>query len=204
MTGAILAGGENRRIPFLKGFLTVQGRAVIERTLETLERVFEKIVISTNTPEKYFYLGVPLVGDIMNEKGPVTGILSVLSSVNAESVFVVACDMPFVNEKLIRYMIESYESEKKKVAGQEGVDAVIPFFEGKTEPLFGIYTKRTLETMEAMVLTGKKGLISMLSRMRVKYIGDEEVRAVDPLGRSFANINTIEDYERIGGETCLV
>jgi molybdopterin-guanine dinucleotide biosynthesis protein A len=203
LIGAILAGGENSRIPFLKGFLTVQGRAVIERILETLSRVFEKVVISTNMPERYFYLGVPLVGDILNEKGPITGILSIVSSSREESVFVVACDMPFINEKLVRYMIESYESEKK-VAGQKEVDAVIPVFEGKTEPLFGIYTRRTIETMEAMIVTGKKSLITMLSCMSVKYIGDEEVRAIDPSGRSFANINTIEDYERIGGETCLV
>jgi molybdopterin-guanine dinucleotide biosynthesis protein A len=204
LIGAILAGGENRRIPFLKGFLDIEGKAIIERTLETLSKVFEKVVISTNMPERYFYLGFPLVGDIMKEKGPMTGILSVLSSVEEESVFVVACDMPFISEKLIRYMAEAYKSEVSRAGGRSGVDVVIPVFEGKKEPLFGIYARRTMHTMEAMILAGEKSLITMSSEMSVRYVAEEEVKTVDPRGRSFANINTIEDYERIGGEKCLV
>ena len=204
MIGAILAGGENRRIPVLKGFLNIEGRAIIERTLATLSAVFDKVVISTNIPERHFYLGVPLIGDIMKEKGPVIGMLSVLYATGEEAAFFVACDMPFVSGKLIRYMASVYERERSRGSGQEGADAVIPVFEGKTEPLFGIYTRSSVQTMETMVRTGKRGLISMLDNMNVRYVGDEEVRAMDPEGRSFVNINTIEDYERIGGKKCLV
>ena len=211
MIGAVLAGGENRRIPVLKGFLNIEGRAIIERTLATLSAVFDKVAISTNMPERHFYLGVPLIGDIMKEKGPVIGMLSVLSATREEAVFFVACDMPFVNEDLVRYMAGVYEGERPKtegrgsrVKGQESIDAVVPVFEGKIEPLFGIYTRNSIHTMETMVRTGKRGLISMLSNMNVRYISYEEVKVMDPEGRSFVNINTLEDYERIGGKTCLV
>ncbi len=211
MIGAVLAGGENRRIPVLKGFLNIEGRAIIERTLATLSAVFDKVVISTNIPERHFYLGVPLIGDIIKEKGPVIGMLSVLYATGEEAVFFVACDMPFVSGKLVRYMASVYERERPKIEGQRSkakgqnsIDAVVPVFEGKTEPLFGIYTRNAVCTMETMVRTGKRGLIYMLDNMNVRYIGDEEVRAMDPEGRSFVNVNTIEDYERIGGKTCLV
>ena len=201
MIGVILAGGENRRIPALKGFLSVEGKAIIERSIETLTRIVGKTVISTNMPEKYFCFGLSLVGDIVQEKGPIIGILSVLAATGEDSVFVVACDMPFVNGKLVRYMVESFRGKKAQDAH---VDAVIPVFEGKTEPLFGIYTRRVMITIEDMLHNGRKGLIAMLEDLNVHYITDGEVRAEDPKGASFVNINTMEDYERIGGKTCLV
>jgi len=201
LIGVILAGGENRRIPALKGFLSVEGKAIIERSIDTLTRILGKTVISTNMPEKYFCFGLPLIGDITQDKGPIIGILSVLAATGEDSVFVVACDMPFVSGKLVRYMVESFRG---KMARDAHVDAVIPVFEGKTEPLFGIYTRRVLPTIEDMLQNGRKGLIAMLEDLNVQYLTDQEVRAEDPKGASFVNINTMEDYERIGGKTCLV
>ena len=201
MIGVILAGGENSRIPALKGFLSVEGKAIIERSIETLTGILGKTVISTNMPEKYFCFGLPLIGDITQEKGPIIGILSVLAATGEDSVFVVACDMPFVGGNLVRYMVESFKGE---IARDAHVDAVIPVFEGKTEPLFGIYTRRVMKPIEGMIHHGRKGLIAMLGDLNVQYITDEEVRAMDPKGASFVNINTMEDYKRIGGNTCLV
>jgi len=201
LIGVILAGGENSRIPALKGFLSIEGKAIIERTIETLTGILGQTVISTNMPEKYFCFGLPLVGDIKREKGPIIGILSVLTATREDSIFVVACDMPFVSEKLIRYMVASFEDKMKR---NTHVDAVIPVFEGKTEPLFGVYSRTVMKTIEGMLHSGRKGLIAMLEDMNVHYITDEEVRTTDPKGASFVNINTMEDYERIGGKTCLV
>jgi molybdopterin-guanine dinucleotide biosynthesis protein A len=201
LIGVILAGGENRRIPALKGFLSVEGKAIIERSIETLTGILGRTVISTNMPEKYFCFGLPLIGDIKGEKGPIIGILSVLAATGEDSVFVVACDMPFVSGKLIRYMVASFED---KMTRNAHVDAVIPVFEGKTEPLFGVYRRGVMKTIEGMIHSGRKGLIAMLEDLNVHYITDEEVRAMDPKGASFVNINTMEDYERIGGKTCLV
>ncbi len=203
MTGAVLSGGENRRIPVIKGFLTVDGKTMIERALDVLARVLGKVVISTNEPGRYFHLGVPLVGDIIPERGPIAGILSVLTATGEDAVFVVACDMPFVSEELVRYIAGVYDRQKVK-RGEGSVDAIIPVFEGKIEPLFGVYTKSVVDAIGAAMLIGRKGLIALLNSLHVRYITDEEVRAIDPKGKSFVNINTMEDYEKIGGKTCLV
>jgi molybdopterin-guanine dinucleotide biosynthesis protein A len=48
-----------------------------------------------------------------------------------------------------------------------------------------------------MLGEGKRGLIEMLDRMHVCYIPEEEVMRFDPEGKSFVNINTMEDYDRI-------
>lgn len=202
MTAAILSGGENTRIPVLKGLLTINGKTIIERSLDVLSRVFSKIVINTNMPEIYFHFGVPLIGDIKKEKCPMTGVLSVLVATGEDSVFVVACDMPFISEELIRYMVASFKRQEARGKGQ--VDAVIPVFNGKPEQLFGIYTKSVIKTMEDAMYKGQKSINGILNRLNVLYIGEEEVRSIDDDGRSFVNINTMEDYERIGGKLCLV
>jgi molybdopterin-guanine dinucleotide biosynthesis protein A len=36
----------------------------------------------------------------------------------------------------------------------------------------------------------------MLEEVDVHYIEEEEVKKIDPEGRSFVNINTLEDYKR--------
>jgi len=203
LIGAILSGGENKRIPVLKGFLSIEGRAIIERSIDVLTRVFDRVVISTNMLERYFPLGVPLIGDIRREKGPMTGILSVLAATGADAVFVVACDMPFINENLIRYMVGKHRTECTE-QGAGNCDAVIPVFRGYKEPLFGIYARSAVQPMDDLIRDGRRKLIDVLAGLRVKYIAEQEVRAVDPAGESFVNINTMEDYERIGGKTCLV
>jgi molybdopterin-guanine dinucleotide biosynthesis protein A len=203
LIGAILSGGENKRIPVLKGFLSIEGRAIIERSIDVLTRVFDRVVISTNMPERYFSLGVPLIGDIRKETGPMTGILSVLVATGAEAVFVVACDMPFINENLIRYMVEKHGTECTE-QGAGNCDATIPVFRSYKEPLFGIYARSAAQPMDSLIRDGRRKLTDVLAGLRVKYIAEQEVRAVDPAGESFVNINTMEDYERIGGRTCLV
>lgn len=193
MTGVILAGGENARIPVLKGFLEVEGDTIIGRSIAVLGRVFEKVVISTNMPERYFTLGLAMIGDIREEKCPMTGILSALVATGEDAIFVVGCDMPFISENLVRYMVE----EHRAGGAGPGHDAMIPVFRGKKEPLFGIYTKTVIQAMESALRAGERRISEMLMGVRVRYVTEDEVRAVDPFGDSFVNVNTVKDYEGV-------
>jgi len=194
MTGTILAGGENRRIPLLKGYIEINGKRIIDRNIGVMKSLFEKVVISTNTPELYFYCGAPMIGDIAPQKGPLTGIFSVLTNVEDNAIFVAACDMPFLNERLIKYMVDKYNNSN---SGANKQDAVIPVYEGNPQPLLGIYSKNILSVVEERLNKGLRKLKDMLTEISVLYIKEEEIKQIDPEGRSFLNINTIEDYERV-------
>ncbi|MCG2709533.1 MAG: NTP transferase domain-containing protein [Thermodesulfovibrionales bacterium] len=113
MTGTILAGGENRRIPLLKGHIEINGEKIIDSIVNLMKSLFGRAVISTNTPEFYFYCGAPMIGDIINQRGPLTGIFSVLSNIKDDAIFVVACDMPFLNDQLMKYMVERFNTEHR-------------------------------------------------------------------------------------------
>jgi molybdopterin-guanine dinucleotide biosynthesis protein A len=193
LTGVILSGGENARMPVLKGFLEVEGRTIIGRSIDVLRRVFEKVVISTNMPERYFSFGLPMVGDIRKERCPMTGILSVLVATAEESVFVTACDMPFISGELIRFMVREHRVQET----EQCYDAVIPVFKGEKEALFGIYTRAVIPAIESAYRTGDRRITGMLAGLRVRYITEAEVRALDPMGDSFVNVNTMKDYDEV-------
>lgn len=184
-TGVILAGGENRRMPYPKAFITIGKESIIERNLKIMGFLFKEVFIITNQPEAYFSFGMPMYGDIYNIRGPMTGILTSLINSRSKRVFVSACDMPFINQKLIQYI-----SSKGN-----GYEAVVPKYNGKVEPLFAFYSKSMINSMEDALLRDKKGLHDFLRHKKVKYIASREIERIDREGRSFINLNTLEDVE---------
>jgi molybdenum cofactor guanylyltransferase len=195
MDALILAGGENTRIPVPKGFLVINGQRILDRNVHLFKGLFERILISTNSPELYFSAGAIMVGDIISQKGPMTGIFSALSVPGVPEVFVTACDMPFINVILVQYLLERWESRR---------DALIPIYRKKPEPLLGIYAKKIAGVMEESLRKGERSLQAFLGKIDVLYVDEKEVRRRDPEGKSFVNINTLEDYQKeTGGKVCL-
>lgn len=185
MVAAILSGGRNSRYPSLKGFIELGGMGIIERTMMMLRGLGHEVVISTNEPEHYFTLGVPLIGDTVPSAGPMSGIVSVMDATGADELFVIACDMPFVRAEVISYII-----------GQRAKEATVPLLGGRPEPLLAVYTKDATQRMRQMIGEGNTSIAKMLQEMDVRYISEEELKAIDPSGESFMNINTPEDYDR--------
>jgi molybdopterin-guanine dinucleotide biosynthesis protein A len=204
MKALILAGGENKRLPVIKGFIEIKGWKIIESNINLLRQIFDCVIISTNEPGLYFYLGVPMIGDIVKHKGPMTGILSALVTLEPPEIFVTACDMPFIKPQLVKYIVNKWTQSKgnsslitRHPSPKNGWNAAIPVFDGKSQPLLGIYSKRIIRNMEDAIKKGNRSLREFLKKLDVLYIGEEEVRAIDPEGKSFVNINTLEDYEEV-------
>jgi len=196
ISGIILAGGRNTRFPIQKGFIRIGGVPIIERNLGIMRSLFQDVMISTNMPELYFYLGAPLVGDVLPSRGPLTGIYSALINSRNPAVFVIACDMPFVEAGVISLVCGKYRESTRK----ERFDAAIPVFGGRPQPLFGIYSSAALPALEDGIKNDKVSLKLFLSEIRTLYIEEAEVRAVDPQGKSFVNINTVDDFDAITGK----
>ncbi len=185
MVGAVLAGGQNTRFPYLKGFIETGGSTIIARNIGLLVEVAGNVVISANEPEQYFRFGKPLVGDVVVPGGPMAGIYSVLRCTAAEWVLVVACDMPFIEPRLISYIRD------RRVG-----DAAVALFGGMPQPLPGLYGRTALDAMREAIKRGSRSLISLLEVIDTVLIEEDEVRRFDPDGRSFVNINTVEDLKK--------
>ena len=187
VSGIVLAGGQSSRLGTDKSFISVNGHPLIEQVVARLARLSDDVIIVANSRERYDHLGVRLVGDIYPGKGSLGGIYSGLrAAANAYSL-VVACDMPFLDLNLLRYMI--------LLAG--GHDVVIPRIGGLLEPLHAIYSKSCQEPIDRLLARGGLKIIDFFSEVRVRYVEEDEVDIFDPQHLSFFNVNTPSDLEEM-------
>ncbi len=193
ITGVILAGGENRRFPILKGFIELEGVPLIKRNTDLLRGLFREVFVSTNMPEHYFFLGVPLIGDVLPSRGPMSGIHSCLLNAGGDAVFISACDMPFLRAEVVALLCE----EHRRASASGRIDITIPVYDGTPQPLLGVYAKTVLPLLEEGVLSDRTSMKRFFEEAATHFIGEALLRETDPDGRSFININTPEDFQRV-------
>jgi molybdopterin-guanine dinucleotide biosynthesis protein A len=183
VTGVILAGGKSTRYGSNKALAEVHGTKLIERVVQTLEPLFERLLLVTNTPHEYSYLELPMVEDIIKGLGPIGGIHTGLETISDEAGFFVACDMPYLNENLLHYMVTL----------KEDFDAVIPRVGRMVEPLHALYTKQCLPAIRESIDSRVYQAMRFFHKIRVRYVDVEELRSIDPQLRFLFNINKPED-----------
>ncbi len=189
-TAVILAGGRNTRYPSLKAFIPVDGIPLIERTIALLRNRFTKVLLSTNRPERYFHLGLPMIGDVLVSRGPMSGMHAALPHADGDAAFFLACDMPFVADAVVACVCEQYAG----ISSHSPVDAVVPVFRGRPQPLLAVYAKSALSALETAVRDDKVALLRFFGEIRTVYVAESVVKKMDADGRSFVNINTVDDY----------
>jgi len=187
ISGIMLAGGQSSRLGMDKSFVNVNGQSLIEQIAAKLTRLSDDVIIVTNSPEKYDHLEARLVGDIYPGKGALGGIYSGLRAAANTYSLVVACDMPFLDLNLLRYMILL----------ARGHDVIIPKIRGFLEPLHALYSKSCLEPIDRLLAQGGLKIIDFFSEVRVRYVEEEEVDIFDPQHLSFFNVNTLSDLEEM-------
>ncbi len=190
VTAVILAGGGSTRMKSNKALLPYSGELFIERIYRQLAAIFPEVILVTNTPDLYRFLPCRTVPDIFPGMGSLAGIHAGLSHSSTPYIFVVACDMPYLNEALIRRLM----------AGIEGQDVVIPESDGGLEPLHAVYGKGCLPAMEDALSRGDRKIVDCIDWQKATVIAREEVAEIDPEFLSFRNINTPEEYFRFREE----
>jgi FdhD protein len=190
VTAVILAGGNSSRMKSNKALLPFSGELFIERIYRQLSALFPEVVLVTNTPEYYRFLPCRMIPDEFPGQGSLAGIHAGLKQSKTEQVFVVACDMPYLNSELIRRMISK----------APGSDVVIPESDGGFEPLHAVYSKNCLPAMEEALKNGTRKIVDCFDWRKVRVLTKDEIAAVDPEFLSFRNINTPEEYFRFREE----
>ena len=185
----ILAGGKNRRFGSNKALATIGGTSLIERIVERLRPQTSQTLIVTAREQCSlpFINGAKVVADVYPEKGPLGGIYTGMLASRSLYNLVVACDMPFLNTGLLRYMVEQ----------SDGFDVVVPRLEdGKLEPLHAIYSRACLDIIKTHLDWNDLRVDTIFDTVRVRYIEAEECRRYDPQLLSFFNINREVDLDR--------
>jgi len=187
LTICVQAGGESRRMGRDKALMPFLERPLIQRVIDRLSPIADEVIVTTNNPDSYRFLGIPLFPDLKPGHGALGGLYTALSVATHPVVAVVACDMPFTSAALL-------ESGSKLLIG-EGVDVVIPDSGNGLEPLHAVYRRETcLPVIEAALDAEQWRLIAWFPKVKVRILQPNEVQAYDTSGLTFWNLNTPEEF----------
>ena len=200
VSGIILAGGRSRRMGQDKAFLEAGGRYLIEWVLDAVRAVADEIVLVTNAPAKYAGMADRITGDLFPGVGALAGIHAGLMTMNTEYGLVVACDMPFLNRELLRYMIDlapAFDVVMPYVGADDPtMHQEAPAKARDLHPLHAIYRKTCVPAVEQAIRQGDYRVVSFLPAVRVRYVGRPEIERLDPTHLSFFNVNTPADFRK--------
>ncbi|MFA5524309.1 MAG: molybdenum cofactor guanylyltransferase [Tissierellales bacterium] len=184
-TAVILAGGKSARMGFDKQLLKINERRLMDSLISKLKHEFSEIIIVTNKPEYYQGLGDKITSDIIVGKGPLSGIHAGLSLASNEISYFIACDMPNINLDYIRYMKESIRNIS--------TSACITRFGSWIEPFNAFYSIKLKGEIEKHLFNGNRSINSLLEKVEVCYINEEDARRFSPNWDMFLNLNTKEE-----------
>jgi molybdopterin-guanine dinucleotide biosynthesis protein A len=198
VTAVVLAGGQSRRMGRDKAFLDFDGITLIERVIERVQIVCAETIIVANDLEMYARFGLPVVRDVYPGKGSLGGIFSGLQAASEEYVLAVACDLPFLNDALLRYLIAlaplaDVVIPRSHAPTGKAKDATryeqLAVKESGLQAMHAIYSKGCLEPMRARLLANDLRIINFFDEVRVRVVEPHEVERFDPQMLSFINLN---------------
>lgn len=188
LTLVIQAGGESRRMGADKALLLFLGQPLILRPLNRLASLADEVLVTSNQPEGYHFLGLSPIPDLLPGLGALGGLYTALSVARYPYVAVVACDMPFAN--LAIFALEFF------LLKQGGSDAVVPRSEDGTEPFHAIYRRETcLPYIQDALEAGMRRVDSWFAQVTIRYLEPAEYLAYDPDQLAFLNINKPEEMQ---------
>ena len=185
----IQAGGQSRRMGQDKALLTFMGEPLIRRVLDRLRLLADEILVTTNQPDDYRFLGVPLFADRLPDRGALGGLYTALDAASHPLVAVVACDMPFVNTTLL--------TAERAILQTTASDAVIPDTGRGLEPFHAVYRRATcLPAVRTALDQNHWRVDAWFSQVKLYILSPEMTRQYDPDLHSFFNLNTPQDVEQ--------
>ena len=190
IVGAILAGGQSKRMGKDKLFLELNNKKLIEHTLDKVKKYLKKIIIITNQDNKFFFENnLTTVKDcVEGQLGPLVGILTAMkwAKENLSKCSWIAtfpCDTPFFPEKIIESFIE--ESEKKESL------ILCASSHGRKHNIFGLWSLDLYDKLKDDLINKKvRKVQDWTEKNKIKNL-EFTFKDYDP----FFNINTEEDLE---------
>ena len=183
MEGAIVAGGKSSRMGLDKALLEWEGKSLIQIAVDAVSAVCDKLTIIADNGERFLSLGLDIYPDKISGMGPLGGIYTALCVSESEKVFCVGCDMPFLDEDVIRGMLDIAEES----------DVVVPYLDGGFHPLHAVYSRNCIKPIRDTLESASPRVIDFYDRVRVRSVGEDDFPT---LSYSLTNLNTPADVEK--------
>ena len=189
VTGAILAGGESRRLGRDKATLLLGGKPLAHWVAEALAPAVTELWLVTNHPQTHLALNLPLVTDLVPFQGPLGGLATALFYARSPWVLLTSVDAPFLSPRLAAALAAA--------AAKTTRPALVCRSQRNVEPFPGLYAVRLLSRLQDFFLQERRTFMAFLDPQRPEVWGPEIWRTFDPEGLSFENLNQPEDLARL-------
>ena len=182
--GVVLAGGKSKRFGEDKSSVMLDGKTLIEHTLNKIKLKFKTIAIVSNNINLKNHI---IIKDCIDgQLGPLVGALSAMKWIKKNNysfnwIATFPCDTPFFNNSLIDKFIESSKSN----------DSLLYFAksEKKRHNIFGLWSLGLIEILENDIIENNHRKVEKwANKIGVKTI-NIPYDNIDP----FFNINTKDD-----------
>jgi molybdopterin-guanine dinucleotide biosynthesis protein A len=185
IVGVVLAGGDGSRIGGDKPGAILAGKTLGDRALDVLESAFEEVVLSVEYGASGA-CGRRIVRDQRHGLGPLAALEAVLEAFDARSVFLLACDLPMVDRRVVERIARAATAARAAEA-----TATIGASGGRCQPLCGVYSADCLEVVRERLDSRQLSMHGLLGVLTVKEVD------LDDLGSNLLmNVNRTEDLER--------
>lgn len=186
-TAIILAGGKSRRMGMDKSLLPYRGKSLISKIVSEFQNTFEETIIVSNEKNKYNFPSIKEISDIYPGLGPLSGIHAGLKASKYQYIFVTACDMPYITDKIPSYLFKNIE----------GYDVVVLRSDNLLHPLCSFYSKNCLPFIEENLKNKINKVIDFYPLVKVNYVDVKLLNNSLDMNKLLININTPQDYEAI-------
>jgi len=182
----VLAGGRSSRMGTDKAFLQFEGRTLLARALDLLRALTPEVRI-VGPAAKFAPYG-PVIEDVYPGRGPLAGIHAALSVSTTELNLILAVDLPFVSEALLRFIVEQARA----------ADAVVtvPRIAGGYQPLCAVYRRAFVPLAQAALEAGRNKIDALFAATTTRILEEPELSRFAFSAAMFDNLNTPEDLRR--------
>jgi molybdopterin-guanine dinucleotide biosynthesis protein A len=187
-SAAILAGGQARRLGGLdKSRLVVGGYPIIVRQVDVLQRVADELFIVSAEAARFADMAVAVYPDRLPNLGAIGGIYTAVDRAAGEYVLVIACDLPFLHEGLLKELVHrSRDADGAWIRTSRGV-----------EPLLACYRRGCRDRIRAAIDAGRLAARDLGGALRMAEIDGTELERFGSAAVLLANVNTPDDYARV-------
>ena len=192
VTAVILAGGRSTRFGSDKRTATWRGHRLVDHVRDRLPPTLNTPLIvmrREQVPVTWQDVGV-VHDDPARVEGPLRGVIGGLAACLSGWAWVVACDQPMLNPDLLMALAED---------AREDDLALIPEWQGRLQPLTGLYAVAAGEKLKQCADAGEHSLIGALKIIGFRVFSEDRCRAVDPAGAGFLNINRPDQLALLEG-----
>jgi len=176
--GLVLIGGRSMRMGRDKAMLRFGAKPQAMAAYELLAQCCAKVFLSCRQGQT---MDLPMIYDVVEDIGPMGGILSAFHAHPDKAWLVLACDLPFLTVPTLRHLIAHRDPSQLATAYRSAHD-------GKPEPLCAIYEPAIAERLRAFVARGDHCPRKALTKLAVPLLNLPEVRALD-------NVNHPHEFE---------